>query len=203
MESAFTFTPVPGAAERVKNRLPVPETCRYCGSKVKLVNNSFIYGKPIGKWPWAYMCVEQSCNSYVGLHPFTDIPLGTLANEALREARSAAKSAFNPLWIKDGPMKRSAAYAFLAQSLSIPQGQCHIGWMEVEQCKQAIMICRTEYARFKCSIHQRKKRANNEQEANTTGGVPDWYDERNHYLAPDVGTGTPRNSRKAHSVAQG
>ncbi len=41
-------------------------------------------------WPWVYIC--EGCGSYVGMHPFTDIPLGTLADAATREARKECKA---------------------------------------------------------------------------------------------------------------
>ncbi|MCY1246148.1 zinc-finger-containing domain protein [compost metagenome] len=82
------------------------------------------------------MCT--GCDSYVGLHPFTGIPLGTLATPEMRRARSAAKDAFNPLW-QDGAMTRSEAYAWLARALGIADvEQCHIAWFDVAQCAAVV-----------------------------------------------------------------
>lgn len=81
------------ATKRVKDPLPVP-TCN-CFGKIELVNNSEIYGREYGKWPYAYLC--RGCLSYVGLHPFTDIPLGILANAELRESKKRNKSYFDKI----------------------------------------------------------------------------------------------------------
>ena len=135
-------SPSRSATARVKNPLPAPTECPCCGSTVELVNNSEIYGRSYGEWPWAYKCVNDDCDSYVGLHPFTGIPLGTLANSETREARKAAKSAFNPLWQKGG-MSRSTAYAWLADKLGIANANtCHIGWFDVENCIRVVEVCR-------------------------------------------------------------
>jgi hypothetical protein len=64
-----------------------------------------------------------------------------------REARKAAKSAFNPIWQcaqQQGYRKaRSAAYAWLAQQLKIEAGTCHVGWFDVATCQRVLEICRT------------------------------------------------------------
>lgn len=79
----------------------------------------------------------------MGLHPFTGIPLGTLATPEIRRARSAAKDAFNPLWQRGG-MSRTEAYAWLAQALGIANvEECHIGWFGVQQCAAVIAAVRT------------------------------------------------------------
>lgn len=42
------------ALKRVKNPLPAPTECRYCGGCVELVSNSEIYnGREYGEWPYA------------------------------------------------------------------------------------------------------------------------------------------------------
>ena len=133
------WNPSRSATARVKDVLPPPETCPYCGSPVELVNNSEIYGREYGKWPWAYRC--KPCDTYVGMHPYTNLPLGTLANSELREARKRAKSLFQPLWQNHGT--RSNAYRWLAERMGIPAEQCHFGWFTVEQCDLAYKICKT------------------------------------------------------------
>ncbi|MDR6886101.1 MULTISPECIES: zinc-finger-containing protein [Variovorax] len=135
-EPVSPWAPSRRAVARVKNPLPVPEKCPHCGSPVFIDSNSCIYGREYGEWPWALMCT--GCDSYVGLHPFTGIPLGTLATPEMRRARSAAKDAFNPLW-QDGPMTRSDAYAWLASALGIADvEQCHIAWFDVAQCAAVV-----------------------------------------------------------------
>lgn len=129
------WNPSRSATARVRNPLPVPESCPNCGSPVFIDSNSCIYGREHGEWPWALMCT--GCDSYVGLHPFTGIPLGTLATPQIRAARKAAKAAFNPLWEGDrAQMTRTAAYGWLAAELGIANvEECHIAWFGVAQCR--------------------------------------------------------------------
>ena len=133
------WNPSRSATARVKNPLPAPAVCPHCSAAVGLVNNSEIYGRSYGEWPWAYSCTE--CDAYVGLHPWTAIPLGTLADADTRAARKAAKDAFNPLWQR-GPMSRTEAYVWLAAQLGIPDvNDCHVGWFDIETCTRVIAVC--------------------------------------------------------------
>lgn len=130
------WNPSRSATRRVTNPLPVPDKCPHCGSYCAIVNNSEIYGREYGEWPWAVLC--KGCRAYVGLHPFTGIPLGTLATGPMRKARQAAKHVFNPLW-QQGRMSRREAYAWLAGALGIADvNACHIGWFDVNQCNAVI-----------------------------------------------------------------
>ena len=128
------------ATARVSCALPVPTICAHCNAPVELVRNSAIYnGREFGEWPWAYLCT--GCRAYVGLHPFTAIPLGTLATEPMREARQRAKAAFNPLW-EHGGMTRTEAYAWLAGAMGIADVEhCHIGWLDYNQCAAVVAAC--------------------------------------------------------------
>jgi len=129
------------ATARVTNPLPVPTICPYCNGPVQLVSNRVIYGREYGEWPWAYRCCDTDCDSYVGLHPFTAIPLGTLANAATRNARKRAKAVFNPMW-QNGTMTRNDAYAWLAAQLGIAnKDECHIGWFDVDRCMTVVEVC--------------------------------------------------------------
>jgi hypothetical protein len=139
------WEPSRSATARVgADALPVPTTCPNCARPVELVGNEKIYGKLFGEWPWVYRCTDAACDSYVGLHPFTAIPLGTLANKATRAARKAAKAAFNPLWLGVGTapaeMSRTAAYAWLSNALGIEPARCHIGMFDIAQCRAALMV---------------------------------------------------------------
>jgi hypothetical protein len=138
-EPVTPWNPSRKAVKRVKNPLPAPTTCQHCGGGVELVSNAEIYGRPYGEWPWAFLC--RDCRAYVGLHPLTGIPLGTLADAPTRRARSQAKAAFNPIW-KRGVMTRSEAYAWLAAQLGIAKPEeCHIGWFDVAQCERVVEVC--------------------------------------------------------------
>lgn len=102
-----------------------------------IVNNKEIYGKSYGKWPWVYQC--NSCSAFVGMHPYTDVPLGTLADSKTRKARVKAKREFEKLY-KLGYMTRNEAYKRLAQGMGIEKGLCHFGWFEPKQCEHAEAI---------------------------------------------------------------
>lgn len=127
----------------VKNPLPVPTVCPHCQGTVGLYNNRKVYnGREYGKWPYVYLCENVTCGAHVGLHPETDIPLGTLATDAIRQARQMAKSSFNDLWEGGGPMEsRSAAYEWLAGKMGVETEKCHIGWFDEEQCDRVIDFC--------------------------------------------------------------
>lgn len=137
------WNPSRRATARVKNPLPTPTKCPYDGGAVEIVNNSAIYGREYGEWPWAFLC--RSCRAYVGLHPFTAIPLGTLADEPTRDARKRAKAAFNPIW-QSGAMTRTDAYIWLARRLDIENHEeCHIGWFDVATCDRVVVVIQKEY----------------------------------------------------------
>jgi zinc-finger-containing domain len=139
-EKKTPWNPSRRATARVKNPLPLPSRCPHCDGAVEIVNNSKIYGREYGEWPWAVLC--RDCGAYVGLHPFTGIPLGMLADGPTRAARRRAKDAFNPLW-QNGGMTRNAAYAWLARQLGITTvEECHIGWFNVSMCDRVVDVCR-------------------------------------------------------------
>lgn len=127
------------ALRRVRNPLPAPTQCPYCDGPVELVANDAIYGRPFGDWPYAYHCAP--CGAMVGLHPETDIPLGTLANRDLREARVTNKQLFHRIKEQMG-FTRSSAYLWLARKMGIDPNECHFGWFDIETCKKAGDICR-------------------------------------------------------------
>lgn len=139
LEKLEAPTPLPyvsrRALKRVKNPRYVPKECPYCGGPVVLVDNWVIYrGKSYGEWPYAYDC--RPCDAFVGLHPDTDIPLGTLADKPLREARKSSKKLFHDL-MEMSHKSRSDSYAWLADKMSIPTEVCHFGWFNEEQCEAA------------------------------------------------------------------
>lgn len=122
------------ALKRVRDVIAPPSECRFCSGPVALVSNAEIYGREYGDWPYAYLC--QPCDAYVGLHPNTDLPLGTLADRPLREARKKAKDAFHT-WMRHRRLTRSAAYRALAAAMNIKESDCHFGMFDTEQCQAA------------------------------------------------------------------
>ncbi len=127
------------AARRVTNWLPSPTECPHCGGAVRFARNDVVYGRTFGEWPWLYSCENKLCRAYVGTHPHTSIPLGTLATAEIRAARKRAKELFNPLW-QSGKMERREAYRWLADKLNIPEASCHIGWFDKARCDQVVGI---------------------------------------------------------------
>lgn len=127
----------PEIVAKVRDALPSPCTCSYCGGRVDLVNNAVIYGKAYG-WPLTYRC--HDCKAKVGCHPGTDIPLGTLADAATQKARMAAHQAFDPIWKGKGPQARSRAYRALARAMNQPAA--HISWFNRDDCEKVVELCR-------------------------------------------------------------
>ena len=130
------------ATKRVKNPIAIPHKCCYCGGAVEWKNNSIIYnGVSYGSWPFIYHCGD--CGSSVGLHPHTNIPLGTLANDELKRARKHAKEFFEPLWrgTLNVGFSRTEAYSKLASKMGISEAACHFGIFDLEQANKARDIC--------------------------------------------------------------
>lgn len=128
------------ALKRVKDPAPIPTQCEHCAGKVELVSHTEIYSREYGDWPYAYLCT--GCGAYVGLHPNTDIPLGTLATPEMREARKRGKGVF--LALSKRFSDRNTQYKWLAERMGIPASECHWGLFTVEQAKQAERICYQE-----------------------------------------------------------
>lgn len=121
-----------GFSERDQLRAPI---CPYCPGDVVATlesRGSFL------RWE----CPTPGCDARVGIHrdspKFT--PLGTMARAARREARQRAHDAFDPLWRGPNPRFRcrSAAYAWLAAFLGIPDQRCHIGEFDEAQCERVL-----------------------------------------------------------------
>lgn len=138
-EDKTPWNPSRRALARVKDPLPAPTECRFCQGEVCITPHSAIYhGRSYGDWPWVYNC--DDCGARVGMHPFTNIPLGTLANEALRKSRDTCKKPFEELW-RSGGMGRNDAYRWLAGELGKSIAQCHFGLFEADDCERARQLC--------------------------------------------------------------
>lgn len=114
--------------------------CPYCGDVVHMVKGDVIYPhRPDLFHKNFYRC--EPCGAHVGCHPGTTKPLGRLANAELRKAKSAAHAAFDPLW-KQGLMSRTKAYKWLSDALQIKPQDCHIGMMDVADCRRVVDAAR-------------------------------------------------------------
>ena len=116
------------------DKYPIPTKCIHCGGDVVYTSNSEIYGKEYGNGK-CYLCI--TCRSYVGVHDGTDIPLGILATEELRELKKKAHNLFDPIW-KSKKKYRWQCYQQLALKLEIPHEECHFGWFDKDRLLKAI-----------------------------------------------------------------
>jgi len=113
--------------------------CDYCGDPAELCKGDEVYPKRpdlYNKLFW--QC--KPCQARVGVHNGTTNPLGRLANAKLRCWKMRAHAAFDPLW-KEKRMKRREAYAWLSKKMKMCGDECHIGKMDVEQCKNVVEVC--------------------------------------------------------------
>lgn len=118
---------------------PLTPRCPYCEQFSELVTGDVIYPhRPDLFHKKFYLC--RADDAYVGTHPGTEVPLGGLANAALRKAKTQAHAAFDPLW-KDGSRTRKEAYAMLAKALGIEKKYCHIGMFDITLCKRTVDLC--------------------------------------------------------------
>lgn len=128
-------------------------TCPYCGRPARLQDSARIYGTSYGP---AWICEGYpACDAFVGCHPGTETPLGTLADYRTRQARKAAHAVFDAIWRRRWLVKRSqdrryskamargGRYKALAAELGIPVDQCHIGMFDRETCERVIRICQS------------------------------------------------------------
>lgn len=135
-----TFVEKPAAVKRVKNPIAPPLSCRYCGSAVRLRRHSDVYGRNHSEWPLLYCCLD--CGARVGVHPQTFIPLGTLADKALRDLRQHVKqNLFFVIQAEKFDGSRGTAYRWLAYQLGIPVEECHFGWFDGDELERVSRIC--------------------------------------------------------------
>ncbi|MFT3955769.1 MAG: zinc-finger-containing protein [Piscinibacter sp.] len=117
--------------------------CNYCGKRAGLFTGKDVYPHREDLHERRFW-VCWPCNAWVGCHKAGDgtEPLGMLADEPLRNARSAAHNAFDPLW-QNGEMSREDAYAWLADAMGISALKCHIGWMDIDECRRVLDVMAT------------------------------------------------------------
>lgn len=133
--------------------------CPYCGKDAQLVGGSAIYPhRPDLHALKFWQC--EPCGAYVGCHKkgayffvgaakiVSDgtIALGRLANAELRAAKQEAHAAFDPMW-RGGGMTRATAYRWLAKKMGLPVSACHIGELDVSQCREVVRLCNKETGR--------------------------------------------------------
>lgn len=111
-------------------------TCPVCGSATKEMTEKEIYGREF-KGSKMIACVNYpKCNSYVGTHKDSGLPLGRLANHELRIARKKAHEVFDRLY-KLGYMTRQEAYEKLSSHLDLDPYLTHFAYFNKDTCLKA------------------------------------------------------------------
>lgn len=111
--------------------------CPYCGSRVIYRSAEGIY-KDNSRNAMLYVCSKYpECDAYVRVHAGTKIPVGSLANQELRKLRREVHYYFNQLY-ESGLMSKQDAYQWLADIISAPMSEAHIGHMGDYYCRQVI-----------------------------------------------------------------
>lgn len=115
-------------------------TCPYCGSKAFLRPAKTVRrGAEPGEK--AYVCARYpACGAYVAAHRESGLPMGTLADKALRRKRQEAHCALSRFW-EHGYMSRKEAYRWLQVQLGLPEAEAHIGHFSEYRCEQVIRLC--------------------------------------------------------------
>ena len=116
-------------------------TCPYCGAVAILRDGKYVYGDR-AKGEKLYVCKNYPhCDSYVGVHPGTNIPMGTLANAELRNKRIRAHKLFDCIW-KNNLMTRKEAYRWMEYFMGIPKNSGHIAKFSDYRCQMLMDKCR-------------------------------------------------------------
>lgn len=123
-------------------------TCPACGSRAYLRPASVVYGDkapdPDAKY---YVCGRYpACDCYVAAHRKTMLPMGTLADKALRKKRHDAHVALDSLW-KNGIMSRKEAYRLLQLSMGLPAEDAHIAKFSAARCRSKSGIAKSNTER--------------------------------------------------------
>ena len=96
-----------------------------------------------------YVCSHYpQCDAYVRVHAGTNIPVGSLANHELRTLRRTAHQYFDQLH-QSGYMSKQDAYQWLADLISAPLSEAHIGHLGEYYCKQVIEESRRLLDRYR------------------------------------------------------
>ena len=116
--------------------------CPYCGAQAHLRPASVLFGeKAIDPTAPYYVCSHYpACDAYVAAHRHSSLPMGTLANGALRRKRIDAHAAFKQMW-ESGLMNKKQAYRWPQVQFGLPECEAHIGKFSTFRCEQVIQLC--------------------------------------------------------------
>lgn len=122
--------------------------CPYCGSPVVYRSADGIY-RENSRDVMLYVCSHYpECDAYVRAHAGTRKPVGKLANHELRALRRTAHQYFDRLYLT-GLMTKQDAYRWLADLISAPLSEAHIGYLGEYYCKRVIEESRAVLERHK------------------------------------------------------
>ena len=111
--------------------------CPYCGSPVVYRSADGIY-KENKNNVMLYVCSNYpKCDAYVRVHPGTNKPVGSMANQQLRVLREKAHKAFDKIH-KSGIMTKQEAYYWLANLIDAPLSEAHIGYLREYYCQKVL-----------------------------------------------------------------
>ncbi len=129
--------------------------CPYCGSPVIYRSAEGIYHDN-GKDIMLYVCSRYpKCDAYVRVHAGTNIPVGSLANPELRARRRMAHHHFDRLY-QSGMMSKADAYQWLADLISAPLSEAHIGHLGEHYCNLVIVESKKLLKRWELQKEVRK-----------------------------------------------
>lgn len=115
--------------------------CPYCGAQAMLRPSSVVYGDKARSGEHLYVCPRYPvCDSYVGAHKKSLIPMGTLANGNLRNKRIRAHQSFDRLW-KCDIMEKWQAYQWIQAKFGLSSEQAHIAKFSEYMCDQLMLVC--------------------------------------------------------------
>lgn len=116
--------------------------CPYCRSQAYLRPASFLNKTGPGyAGEKYYVCAKYpACDSYVKAHSFNQLPMGTLADPALRRKRRDAHIALQKV-LDQGLMTKKEAYRWLQMQLGLPAEEAHIAKFSEARCDMVIDMC--------------------------------------------------------------
>ncbi len=117
-----------------------PQKCNLCGGPVIYTNNAAVYGRKYGSGR-CYLC--QNCGARVGTHRrWPRQALGVLADARMRKGKVMCHGLFDKLWKgkRKASKKRADLYGWLAEQMEIDIEDCHFGYFDLSQLRQAYKI---------------------------------------------------------------
>lgn len=122
----------------LKRCLEFTNTCPFCGNKVLLEKSSKIYRdeKLTGE---TYICSAfPECNSSVGTHPGSVVPLGCMANGVLKRQRMRVHHMIEAVMSQG--VKKNEIYKILSKEMNASRGTTHVGMFDSSMCGRACEI---------------------------------------------------------------